>query len=70
MFSDTFPDGFLAEKRNDYLDEDIPDEDYTNATPASPIPSQLSRALLFSPSPVFRRVSKNWTNTVNVWNPK
>jgi hypothetical protein len=39
MFSDTFPDRFRTGKRNDYLDEDIPDEDDTNATPASPIPS-------------------------------
>ncbi len=38
MFSDTFPDRFRTEKHNDYLDEDIPDVDDTNATPASPSP--------------------------------
>jgi hypothetical protein len=38
MFSDTFSDRFRTEKHNDYLDEDIPDEDNTNATPASLIP--------------------------------
>jgi hypothetical protein len=46
MFSDTFLDVFLAEKHNDYLDEDIPDEEDTNATPAAPIPSQPSRSRL------------------------
>ena len=49
MFLDTFPDRFRAENRNDYLDEDIPDEDDTNATPASPIPSQPSRSPSSSP---------------------
>jgi hypothetical protein len=44
IFSDTFSDRFREEKRNDYLDEDISDEDDTNATPASPIPSQPSRS--------------------------
>jgi hypothetical protein len=29
MFLDTFPDRFRTGKRNDYLDEDIPDEDDT-----------------------------------------
>ncbi len=49
MFSDTFPDKFRTGKRNDYLDEDIPNEDDTNATPASPIPSQPSRSSSSSP---------------------
>ena len=52
MFLDTFPDRFRAENRNDYLDEDIPDENDTNATPASPIPSQPSRSPSSSPSPL------------------
>ena len=51
MFSDTF-DRFLAEHRNDYLDKDMPDEDDTNATPASPIPSQPSRSPSSNPSPL------------------
>ncbi len=34
----SIPDRFRTGKRNDYLDEDIPDEDDTNPTPASPIP--------------------------------
>jgi hypothetical protein len=38
MFSDKFPDRFCTEKSNDYLDEDIPDEEDTNSTPAFPIP--------------------------------
>ncbi len=55
MFSDTFPDRFRTEKRNDYLDEDIPDEDDTNSTPASPIPSQPSRSPSSSPSPLANK---------------
>ena len=55
MFSDTFPDGFLAGKRNDYLDEDIPDEDDTNATPASPLPFQPPRSPSSSPSPLVNK---------------
>ncbi len=52
MFSDTF----LAEYRNDYLDEDRTDESDTNATPPSlispsPISSQPSRTPPSSPSP-------------------
>ena len=53
MFSDTFPDRFRTEKRNEYyLDEDLSDEDDTNATPASPIPSQPSRSPSSNPSPL------------------
>ena len=50
-----YPDVFLAEKRNDYLDEDIPDEEDANATPASPIPSQPSRSPSSSPSPLANK---------------
>ena len=52
MFSGTFLDGFLAEKRNDHLNEDISDEDDTIKTPASPIPSQSSCSPSSSPSPL------------------
>ncbi len=45
MFLNTFPDRF----RTGNLDEDIPDEDATNPTPASPIPSQPSRSSSSSP---------------------
>jgi hypothetical protein len=47
MFSDTFPDRIRAEKHNEYLDEDIPDEDNsdnTNATPESSISPKPSRS--------------------------
>ncbi len=55
MFSDTFPDRFRTGKHNNYLDEDIPDEDDTNATPASPSPFQPSRSLQSSPSPLANK---------------
>ena len=44
MFSDKFSDRFRTEKHNDYLDEDIPDEDNTNATPESSISPKPSRS--------------------------
>jgi hypothetical protein len=52
MFSDKFPDRFRTEKRNDYLDEDIPDEEDTNSIPASPIPSQPPQSPSSRPSPL------------------
>jgi hypothetical protein len=67
MFSDTFPDVFLAEKRNDYLDEDIPDEEDTNATPASPIPSQPSRSLSSSPSPLANKSHAPPQHSMPAW---
>ena len=48
----------LAAPRNDYLDEDIPDEDDTDAplrAPASPIPSQPSHSPSSSPSPLANK---------------
>ena len=48
----------LAAPRNDYLDEDIPDEDDTDAplrAPASPIPSQPSHSPSSSPRPLANK---------------
>ena len=67
MFSDTFPDGFLAGKRNDYLDEDIPDEDDTNATPASPLPFQPSRSPSSSPSPLANKSHTPPQHSMAAW---
>jgi hypothetical protein len=67
MFSATFPDVFLAEKRNDYLDDDIPDEEDTNATPASPIPSQPSRSPSFSPSPLANKSHAPPQHSMPAW---
>jgi hypothetical protein len=55
MFSDTFPDRLRTGKRNDYLDGDIPDENDTIATPASPISSQPSRSSSSNPCPVAKK---------------
>ncbi len=55
MFSGTFSDSFLAEYRDDYIDEDSPDEGDTKATPASPIHSQPSRSPSSSPSPLANK---------------
>ncbi len=67
MFSDTFPDRFRTKKRNDYLDEDIPDEDDTNATPASPIPSLPSRSTSSSPSPLGNKGHAPPHNSMSGW---
>ena len=67
MFSDTFPDRFRTEKRNDYLDEDLPDEDDTNETPASPIPSQPSRSASSSPSPLANKSHTPPQNSMPGW---
>ena len=67
MFSDTFPDRFRTEKRNDYLDEDLPDEDDTNATPAAPIPSQPSRSPSSSPSPLANKSHAPPQNSKSGW---
>ena len=67
MFSDTFPDGFLAGKRNDYLDEDIPDEDDTNATSASPLPFQPSRSPSSSPSPLANKSHAPPQHSMPAW---
>jgi hypothetical protein len=67
MFLDTFPDMFRIGKRNDYLDEDIPDEDDTNATPASPIPSQPSRSSSSSPSPLANKSYAPPQNSKSGW---
>ena len=63
----TFPDRCLAEHRNDYLDEDMPDEDDTNATPASPIPSQPSRSASSSPSPLANKSHAPPQNSMPAW---
>ncbi len=45
----------LAAPRNDYIDEDLPEEDETDASVRAPtalIPSHTSRTLSSSPSPV------------------
>ncbi len=70
MFSDMFPDRFRTEKRNDYLDEDIPDEDDTNSTPASPIPSQPwpSSFPSSSPSPLANKSHASPQNSMSGWN--
>ena len=67
MFSDTFPDRFRTEKRNDYLDEDLSDEDDTNATPASPISSQSSRSPSSSPSPLANKSHAPPQNSMSGW---
>ncbi len=67
MFSDTFPDRFRTGKRNNYLDKDIPDEDDTIATPASPIPSQPSRSSSSSPSPVAKKSHAPPQNSKSGW---
>ncbi len=67
MFSATFPDRFRTGKRNDYLDEDIPDEDDTNATTASPIPSQPSRSSSSSPSPLANKSRAPPQNSKSGW---
>ncbi len=67
MFSDTFPDRFRTGKHNDYLDEDIPDEDDTIATAASPIPSQPSRSSSSSPSPVAKKSHAPPQNSRSGW---
>ena len=67
MFLYTFPDRCLAEHRNDYLDEDMPDEDDTNATPAFPIPSQPSRSASSSPSPLANKSHAPPQNSMPAW---
>ncbi len=67
MFLDTFPDKFRTRKRNDYLDEDIPDEHETNATPASPIPFQPSRSSSSSPSPLAYKSLAPPQNSKSGW---
>ncbi len=67
MFSDTFPDRVCTGKRNDYLNEDIPDEDDTIATPASPIPSQPSRSSSSNPSPVAKKSHTPPQNSKSSW---
>ncbi len=67
MCSDTFPDRFRTGKRNDYLDEDIPDEDDKNATPASPVPSQQSRFSSSSPSPLANKSHVPPQNSQSGW---
>jgi hypothetical protein len=64
MFSDTYPDRFSTGKSNDYLDEDLPDEDDTNATPASPIPFQPSLFVIhlqIRVTPLLRTLSLDGT---------
>ena len=67
MYSDTFPDRLLADNRNDYLDQDIPDQDVTNETPASLIPSQPSRSPSSCPSPVANKSRAPPQNSMPGW---
>ncbi len=67
MILDTFPDRFGTGKRNDYLDEDIPEEDGTNTTPASPIPSQPSRSSSSSPSSLANKSHTPPQNSKSGW---
>jgi hypothetical protein len=67
MFSDTLPDRFCTYKRNDYLDEDLPDEDDANAIPESPVPSQPSRSSSSSPSPLASKSHAPPQNSMSGW---
>ena len=67
MFSDKFPDRFRTEKRNDYLDEDIPDEEDTNSIPASPIPSQPPQSPSSRPSPLANQSHAPPQNPKSGW---